>query len=128
MRWPFDYGFVPQTLADDGDPLDILVLTEDPLFSGCLIAARVIGSVRLSKNGVENDRLIAVPLPSAGAPKPTDTYNEITDLPSALLDEIVDFLTSYSAQQGNAIDFHTVVGSGEARKSIKRTMKAFGKK
>jgi inorganic pyrophosphatase len=94
MHWPDDYGFVPQTLADDGDPLDILVLTDDALFSGCLIETRVIGSVRLSKNGVENDRLIAVPLPSEGAPKPTDSYNEIGDLPQALLNEIVDFLGS----------------------------------
>lgn len=128
MRWPYDYGFVPQTLADDGDPLDILVLTEDALFSGCLIRVRIIGSVRLSKNGVENDRLVGVPLPSAGAPKPTDGYREMSDLPSALTDEIVEFLTSYSRRQGNAVDFHSVVGADEARKSIKRAMKAFAKK
>ncbi|HEV3087499.1 MAG TPA: inorganic diphosphatase [Candidatus Elarobacter sp.] len=98
------------------------------LFSGCLITVRVIGSVRLSKNGVENDRLVAVPLPSAGAPKTTDGYKEIGDLPRSLTDEIVEFLTSYSRRQGNVIDFHTVVRSNEARKSIKSTMKAFAKK
>jgi inorganic pyrophosphatase len=44
MHWPFDYGFVPNTLADDGDPLDILVLCEQKLFPGCFIEVRVIGS------------------------------------------------------------------------------------
>lgn len=127
MRWPYDYGFIPKTLADDGDPLDILVLTEDGLFSGCLIETRVIGAVRLSKNGVENDRLIAVPQPSPGAPKPTDSYKEIGDLPEPVLNEIVEFLKSYSEHQGNTIDVHTVVGAEEARKSLKQTMKAFAK-
>lgn len=128
MRWPYDYGFVPKTLADDGDPLDILVLTDEALFSGCLIETRVIGAVRLTKNGVENDRLIAVPQPSPGAPKPTDAYKEISDLPEALRNEIVDFLISYSERQGNTIDVRAVVGADEARKSIKRTMKAFAKR
>jgi inorganic pyrophosphatase len=127
MRWPYDYGFIPKTLADDGDPLDILVLTDEALFSGCLIETRVIGAVRLAKNGVENDRVIAVPQPSAGAPKPTDTYKEISDLPESVMNEIVDFLKSYSEQQGNAIDVHAVVDAEEARKSIKQTMKAFAK-
>lgn len=128
MRWPYDYGFVPRTLADDGDPLDILVVTEDGLFSGCLIETRVLGAVRLVKNGVENDRLIGVPQPSPGAPKPTDSYHEIGDLPKAELDEIVDFLVTYSRRQGNTIDLRAVVGVDEARKSIKQTMKAFAKK
>jgi inorganic pyrophosphatase len=127
MRWPYDYGFVPGTLADDGDPIDVLVLSDEPLFSGCLIQTRVIGNVRLSKNGVENDRLIAVPQPSAGAPKPTDAYTEISDLPESQLDEIIDFLRSYSEREGNRIDLHTVVGAAEAQRAIKQSMKAFEK-
>ncbi len=69
LKWPFDYGFIPQTLADDGDPLDILVINKAGLFSGCLIEVRVLGAIRETKDGVENDRLIAVPLPSPGALK-----------------------------------------------------------
>jgi inorganic pyrophosphatase len=127
MHWPYDYGFIPKTLADDGDALDILVLTEDALFSGCLIETRVIGLVRLAKNGVENDRVIAVPQPSRGAPKPTDAYHEIHDLPQSVRGEIVDFLKSYSEHQGHSIDVHSVVGAGDAQKAIKQTMKAFAK-
>jgi len=74
LKWPFDYGFIPQTLADDGDPLDILAINKAGLFSGCLIEVRVLGAIRERKDGVENDRLIAVPLPSPGAPQKSDDY------------------------------------------------------
>ena len=92
MSWPYDYGFVPQTLAPDGDPLDILVLSDKGFFSGCLLEARVLGSVRERKNGVENDRLIAAPRPSAGAPRQADFFRDISDVPQVLIDEIVAFL------------------------------------
>jgi Inorganic pyrophosphatase len=81
MHWPYDYGFVPQTLADDGDPLDILVLTDDALFSGCLIEARVVGSVRLSKNGVENDRLYRGAIAKCGCTE-TDRWLQRDQRPS----------------------------------------------
>lgn len=128
MCWPYDYGFVPQTLAPDGDPLDILVLSDGGLFSGCLVQTRVLGAVRELKNGVENDRLIAVPQPSPGAPKQTDAYQDITDVPAPVLDEIVGFLRSYSERQGNTIDVRGVVGATQAMKLIKDTMKAFAKR
>ena len=127
LTWPFDYGFVPQTLADDGDPLDILVLTDDGLFSGCLLTARVVGAVRERKNGVENDRLIGVPLPSAGAPKPSDAYHDVADLPPSLRHEIVRFLVTYSERQGNAIEVRDVVGAKDALRSVRKTMRAFAK-
>src|SRR5256885_13657312 len=62
--FPFDFGFVPSTLADDGDPLDVLVLMDAPAFAGCLVTVRLIGVIeaRQAKEGqkVRNDRLIAV--------------------------------------------------------------------
>lgn len=61
LMWPYDYGFIPQTLGDDGDPIDILVLNEAPTFSGCLLDVRVIGGILLKKNGVKNNRLVACP-------------------------------------------------------------------
>lgn len=128
MEWPFDYGFIPQTLAQDGDPLDVLVLTETPLFSGCLIEARIIGAVKERKNGVENDRLVAVPLPSPGAPAPTDRYRTISDLPEKLLRGITEFLVDYSQRAGNRIDIEGMIGCDEAMKSIRKTAKAFRKK
>jgi inorganic pyrophosphatase len=45
LHWPYDYGFVPQTLADDGDPIDILILNDEPTFSGCLLEVRILGAI-----------------------------------------------------------------------------------
>ena len=128
MLWPFDYGFVPQTLAPDGDPLDIIVLSKNGLFSGCLIEVRVIGAIKEKKNGIKNDRLVAVPLPSAGAPAPTDTYWDIGDVPTSRLKEITSFLGEYSERAGNEIEIGGVVGAEFAMKAVKKTGKKFAKK
>ena len=52
LEWPYDYGFIPQTLAPDKDPVDILIVNRDGLFSGCLVRARVIGAIRETKDGI----------------------------------------------------------------------------
>ncbi len=127
LTWPYDYGFIPQTLAKDGDALDILVINEHGYFSGCFLEARVLGIVREDKNGTENDRIIAVPLPSPGAPQPTDEYREIRDVPETVLASIHDFLLEYSTQQRNIIDAKGVFGADDAMKEIRKTMKAFRK-
>ena len=128
MSWPYDYGFVPHTLAPDGDPLDVLVITENGLFSGCFIQVRVIGAVHETKDGVENDRLVAVPLPSEGAPQVTDNYHELSDVPEAKRNEIVEFLKKYSERQGHKIVVQGVTDSQSAMKIVKRTKKTFDKK
>src|SRR5579863_1573139 len=61
LAWPYDYGFVPQTLADDGDPTDILVINDTPTFPGCLLEVRILGAILLKKNGVVNNRLVGCP-------------------------------------------------------------------
>jgi inorganic pyrophosphatase len=128
LEWPYDYGFIPQTLAPDKDPVDILVVNRDGLFSGCLIQARVIGAIRETKDGVENDRLIAVPLPSPGTALATDSYTEISDLPQEVLEGIKSFLGRYSSEQGHAIKISAVVGAREAMKTITSGRRKFKKK
>lgn len=128
MHWPVDYGFVPQTLAPDGDPLDIVVITDNGLFPGCMIPVRVLGAVHLIKEGVENDRLIAVPLPSEGAPAPSDAYRDISDVPQSQLDRIVTFLVEYSRRQGHELENRGLMPAEEAMRLVKRTGKAFKKK
>lgn len=77
MVFPYDFGFVPQTRGEDGDPLDILVLTDEPLFTGCLVDCVLIGVIEAEQqiDGAmkRNDRLIAVALPSL-------LYSEVKDL------------------------------------------------
>ncbi|MGH6729784.1 MAG: inorganic diphosphatase, partial [Sphingomicrobium sp.] len=61
MRYPCNYGFIPQTLCDDGDPLDVLVLVQEPTFPGCLIRARAIGMFRMTDEAGGDDKVLCVP-------------------------------------------------------------------
>ena len=99
--FPFDFGFVPSTLADDGDPLDVLVLLETPTFPGCVVRARVVGVIdgeQTSRSGktAANPRLIAV------ATKSTEyaAIRRLNELPQSLIDEITHFFVSYNAAAG----------------------------
>src|SRR3954452_11803619 len=60
-HYPGDYGFIPQTLAEDGDHLDVLVMVHEPTFSGCLIEARVVGLFRMKDRGVNDFKVLGVP-------------------------------------------------------------------
>jgi inorganic pyrophosphatase len=97
--FPFDFGFVPSTRGDDGDPLDVLVLMDQPAFPGCLVRARLIGVIEaeLSEEGktFRNDRLIAV----AAASQTHSHIDSIEQLPGELLDEIEHFFVSYNAMR-----------------------------
>lgn len=128
MSWPYDYGFVPQTLAPDGDAVDILVVTDDGLFPGCLVESRLIGAILQTEDGIENDRLIAVPTPSPGAPLRTDAYVDIADIPKRDLDHIREFLVSYSTKQGHTIEPRGEVGAEGAMAIVKQCMKQYRKK
>jgi inorganic pyrophosphatase len=105
LMWPYDYGFIPQTLGDDGDGLDVLVLNDAPTFSGCLLDVRVIGGVLLEKNGVKNNRLVACPRRRKGVALKTDAFDDIKDVPQAMLEGIERFLVEYSEEEGNKITF-----------------------
>ena len=127
LEWPYDYGFIPQTLADDGDPLDLLYLSELATFSGCLVQTRLLGSIKLKKNGVENDRLVGAPLRVSDCKQPTDDYDDISDLPRRELDSLCKFLTEYSEAQGNLIELIGPVQADAAMRSIMAGRKKFKK-
>lgn len=94
--FPFDFGFIPSTFAEDGDPLDILVLTDAPTFPGCLVESKVLGVIKVEqkKNGetVRNDRVIAVQTDS----RMYSSAENLNDLPEGLIKEIVNFFASYN--------------------------------
>ena len=99
--FPFDFGFVPSTRGDDGDPLDVLVLMDEPAFAGCLVPARLIGVItarQTERDGTveENHRLIAV----ASDSHTHEGVRRIGDLSSNLLDEIEHFFISYNQARG----------------------------
>ncbi len=123
--WPYDYGFIPQTRGGDGDPLDVVVLNERPTFSGCLQKVRVLGAIRLRKNGEENDRVVAAPMRAAGVTTWTDGFDTLGDVPADACAELESFLHGYSATQGNAVEITGSVEVAEAMTLIQRGRKAF---
>ncbi len=88
MVFPYDFGFVPQTLADDGDPLDVLVLMDTPAFPGCAVVARLIGVIEgeqtvPKKDPTRNDRLVAV----AETTHMYAKFSKLKDMPKQALRE-----------------------------------------
>ena len=101
MRYPAEYGIVENTLAPDGDPLDILVLVTEPTFPGCTVPARVLGYLEMIDGGKTDYKLISV----AACDPRYDDIHELKDLPSFKLKEISNFFDNYKVLQGG--DVHT---------------------
>ena len=128
LLWPYDYGFVPRTLGDDGDPLDVLFLGSEPTFTGCLVKARVLGIVNLKKNGVENDRILSRPTHQDGLTQDTDGFDDVDDVPDDTVKNICRYLVEYSESEGNKIEFEGTKSRKHAIRAIKDGIKAFDKK
>lgn len=113
MVFPFDFGSIPGTKADDGDPLDVLVLMDEPAFCGCLIEARLLGVIEAeqTKNGKteRNDRLIAV----AAESHTHGGLKSIADIDQTLMREIEHFFISYNEARGKR--FKPIARGGPAR-------------
>ena len=102
--FPFDFGFVPSTVGDDGDPLDVLVLMDAAAFTGCVVASRLIGVIEAeqTENGktYRNDRLIAVATKSITH----RSLRDITDVSDDLVGQIEHFFISYNAAKGKRFE------------------------
>lgn len=91
VQYPYDYGFVPNTLADDGDPLDGMVMMDEPTFPGCVIAARPIGMLEMIDGGDRDEKILCVPDKD---PRYAN-IKSLKDVPQHRLDEIAEFFKSY---------------------------------
>ena len=91
VRYPYDYGFVPNTLADDGDPLDGMVIMDQPTFPGCVIAARPIGMLEMIDGGDRDEKILCVPAEDPRYAK----VNSLDDIAAHRLDEIAEFFRTY---------------------------------
>ena len=119
MVFPFDFGFVPSTLGDDGDPVDVLVLMDAPAPAGCLVAARLVGVLRCTQREdgeepIENDRFLAVA-------EEASTYRDIRDirdLNGPLLDQIEAFFIQYNALAGRQFKVHRRQGAKAAKRAV----------
>ena len=98
--FPFDFGFVPGTRAADGDALDVMVLADEPFFSGCLVTARMIGVIEAEQTQdgktFRNDRMLAV----AQESRQYEGVRDLSDLPRTLVAEIEQFFVNYNLMRG----------------------------
>jgi inorganic pyrophosphatase len=121
VHYPGDYGFLPRTLGDDGDPLDVLVLMTIPVFTGCLVDARPIGLFHLVDSGKADEKVLAVPL---GDPY-SEGLNDITDIPQHYLKEIEHFFRVYKDLEGTRTETRGFEGAGPARRAIAGAMELY---
>jgi inorganic pyrophosphatase len=96
MHYPSDYGLIPQTYAEDGDPMDILVMVNEPTFAGCVIEARPIAVFHMLDRGDPDEKILAVP---STDPLFND-YSDVGDVPRHFLVEVAHFFQTYKQLQG----------------------------
>jgi inorganic pyrophosphatase len=99
VHYPGDYGFIPRTLHEDGDPIDVLVMVKEQTFPGCLIDVRPLGMLRMTDRGEPDDKILCVPLndPFYGE------YFDIADIPQHMLREIEYFFSTYKTLEGKSV-------------------------
>ena len=100
VRYPFDYGFIPNTLADDGSPLDAMVIMEEPTFAGCLIQARPIGVLDMNDTGHYDGKILCVPVADPRQAK----IKSIHQIAPNQLEDVAEFFRTYKNMEGRVTD------------------------
>jgi inorganic pyrophosphatase len=123
MAFPFEFGFIPGTMAEDGDPLDAMVLMDEPSYPGCLVKCRAIGVIEADQNEdgkiVRNDRVLAVSVESYTF----SAFTSVEDLNSKMIEEITSFFVTYHTNDSNEFMPIKTSGPKEAIKLIRSNIK-----
>ena len=124
MTFPYDFGFIPRTRADDGDPVDVLVLMDEPAFPGCVLKCRIVGIIEGlqgdKKSKERNDRVVAIEKQNHSF---ADIRN-IDDLGKKFVRELEEFFVNYHKLSGEQFKVIDVRGPKQARKRIEAGMRA----
>ncbi len=121
MIYPAEYGIIENTLAPDGDPLDILVICSDPTFPGCIVPARVLGYLDMEDDGKLDYKLISV----VDCDPRYDDVTQLEHLSPFVLKEIENFFSNYKILQGITVKVGRYHNKGEALKIIEECKKAY---
>ena len=114
MRYPVNYGFIPQTIGDDGDPIDVLVYSAEPMQPGCIVkGCKIIGGLDMRDDGVKDYKLLAIPRWN------TEGIEDLTDLPETFLKITRDFFKHYK----NLLDKKVIAQNWFAAKRAHRIIK-----
>ena len=122
--YPFDYGFVPQTLFDDGDALDVVLLTTYPLFPGILVKARPVAIMEMIDGGERDDKVIAVPVDDPRF----DDVKDIGDLNKHFIKETSHFFETYKKVQNKEVKLGAWLGAAEAKAAFARSREMYAAK
>jgi inorganic pyrophosphatase len=123
--YPVDYGFAPQTLWDDGDALDVMVLSTFPLNTGILVAVRPVGVVEMIDNGESDYKVISVPVED----KRWEDVADLADINKHTLKEIQHFFETYKLLKGKpvSVEIKGIKGKSEALEAVKRSVELYKK-
>lgn len=128
LAFPFDFGFIPATLGEDGDPVDVMVLMDEPAHVGCLLDVRLIGVIEAEqtegKKSTTNNRLIAVAIHSYTH----QDLSSLADVNKSLLDQVEEFFISYNKSRGKKFKVTGRHGPKRAAELVNAGIKAFEKK
>ncbi len=124
--YPFDYGFVPQTLWEDNDPLDVIVLTTYPLSPGILVAVRPVAVMDMIDSGEGDAKIIAVPVDD----KRWDDVQDLADLNKHMLKEYQHFFETYKDLKGKPapVEIRGIQGKAEALAAVRKSIDLYQKK
>ena len=123
LHYPGDYGFIPQSYFQDDDPLDILVMVNEPTFPGCVIEARPIGMFKMIDKGQQDYKILAVP---ATDPNFND-YHDLTDVPNHFPTEVMHFFMTYKQLEGVVCENQGWTGAQEAKTTIMESLQLYRK-
>lgn len=122
LVFPFDFGFIPGTKGDDGDPIDALVISEFQGFPGCIMDCRIIGCIQVEqekgKEMVKNDRFIAVPEQSTVF----ENAISIEDIPSTVISQIQTFFVNYIEGEGKKIKLKGTLNAAQAMAGLNKEL------
>ena len=124
MIYPAEYGIVENTLAPDGDPLDVLVICSDPTFPGCVVPARVLGYLTMTDNGKLDYKLICV----VDCDPRYEDVQKLEDLSPFVLKEISNFFANYKVLQGVSVEVGSYHGKEEAMEIVAQCRRAYKEK
>jgi inorganic pyrophosphatase len=124
--FPYDYGFVPQTLWDDGDALDVIVLTTFPLQTGILVNVRPVAVMDMVDSGESDFKIIAVPVDD----KRWEDVQDLADINKHTLKEFQHFLETYKALKGKdaPVEIKSILGKAEAMEAVKKSVELYKQK